>query len=109
MDTLDGSNNSNNDAIARQWLDGELIGEYMGGRFSDPNDPVITAQGWTRFTLGSNSEMPTSHCKAVDYDDIAIYNTTPPNIDSEGNSYIGPLETEPDTTPPSHPQGLSVQ
>lgn len=41
--------------------------------------------------IGSNQRFITGGDYYVDFDDMVIYNATPPNTDSGGNPYIGPL------------------
>ena len=82
------------DGIARLWIDGELIVEsfemnYSGG--TDSEEDQTARNGWVRILVGSNQNEPDNgRCMYVDYDDIVIYNRTPPNVDEHGNPWIGP-------------------
>lgn len=44
----------------------------------------------------------------VDYDDIEIWKTTPPNISPDGDAWIGPLNTAAVATP-NPPTGLTAE
>lgn len=107
MDTLTGGV-SNNDAICRQWLNGEMLNEDInGGRFSatDPANTVDSANGWIYFTLGSNAEAANhATCLASDYDLLkVIVDPLSSELldDGNGNKFIGPedwLSTNPVVT-----------
>ena len=98
------------DGIARYWINGVLwinntAVDWAGGSSA-------RRAGWGGFHFTSNQAHtdnlngPIGNSIAyVDYDDMVIYNQTPPNVDEHGNPFIGPL----DTVPPSylHPLGLS--
>jgi hypothetical protein len=93
--------------VARFWLNGILKGEYTNANFS--NGYSAARNGWTHFIFNenqnsvSNANGPIGASVAyVDYDDMAIYNTTPLNIDAHGNPFIGPIEySEPDDEEPA--------
>jgi hypothetical protein len=92
MDTQDNPYNS----IYRMWLNGELIGEKTNVNFSDNN--ATAREGWVYFDFNNNqNEVDNSSGPLgvpyayIDYDDMVIYNQTPPNTDAHGNDFIGPL------------------
>ncbi len=69
---------------SRIWIDGDL--KAQGGAIGGP---------WDTFNFLSNMRAPINGAPAyVDVDDMVIYNTTPPNIDSYGN---GPIVNIPAT------------
>lgn len=90
MDT-NGSN-----GVGRLWVDGNLVAEETTIDYG-------TVSGWDYFDFLSNQKDPgLARAYYVDFDDVVIYNTTPPNTDSEDNPYIGPLgETSENAEPPS--------
>jgi hypothetical protein len=46
----------------------------------------------TGITIGSNADSPNNgECYYVDYDDLAIYSQSLPNLDTDGDPFIGPL------------------
>jgi hypothetical protein len=71
---------SDNDGIAEVWIDGERRGRITNmdyGLISEGNEI-------TGILLGSNLDSGGSGaCEAVDYDDFAIYSSSPPNTDSQ--------------------------
>lgn len=79
------------DGVVQMWCDGDIIfndTNYNSHMFSD-NVPIKYMQihsNWHGLPL-----FPGDGVKYVDFDDIVIYNTTPPNKDSQGNPYIGPI------------------
>lgn len=84
MDT-DGTN-----GIGRVWIDGILRAENTHVNFS--NASATARLGWPNILVGSNQATPNnSKCSYVDYDDMIVYNTTPPSVDAEGNPFIGPI------------------
>lgn len=95
MDT-DGTN-----GVGMYWQNGELLIEshdinYSTLDINNVQDRDLKArEGWTNFLVGSNQNTPDNgRCMYVDYDDIVIYNSTPPNTDEHGNPFIGPLGWE---------------
>lgn len=97
------------DGAGSIWIDGVLVKDAIGVDFSGGN--IITRDGWTWFEMASNQNAPNNgRVEYVDYDDIIIYNQTPPNLDANGNSFIGPIDwvNGEDNIPPSSPSGLSV-
>ncbi len=91
MDTYGiSSYNAASDGIGKLWIDGELrifseTVNYSHGSLSSKN-------GWEKLYFSSNqSFMVPNVFPNVFYDDMVIYNTTPPNIDSYGNPFIGPI------------------
>ena len=100
MDT-DGTN-----GIERLWIDGNLVLNRNNINHSGGN--ADARQGWTWFDWHQNhNEIDNTNGPIgadyayVDYDDMVIYNQTPPNVDEHGNPFIGPL-------PPATPWGLSI-
>ncbi|MCB2141301.1 hypothetical protein KQH27_01180 [bacterium] len=82
----------NSDGIGQLWIDGALRVSNDGVDWS--NGDSIVQQGWTYFTFTSNSYSPgNGKGMYVDYDDIAVYNLTPPNRDANGNAFIGLIKT----------------
>ncbi|MCJ8503005.1 polysaccharide lyase [Desulfatitalea alkaliphila] len=76
------------DGEGKIWIDGVLVEEYSGFSWSSgSNHP-----GWDRFEFLSNQKDPgLSRPYYVDFDDLAVYNTTPSNRDANGNPFIGPI------------------
>lgn len=82
------TNNSN--GIAQMWIDGSLVIDVANVNFSAGSS--ASRRGFTWIEFHANQKSPSNGGPAyVDYDDIAIYNKTPPNTDSKGNPWIGPL------------------
>lgn len=74
------------------WLNGDLIIN------SQNVDTGIFSGGYSigGFTPQHNyHKLPPFGPKYSDFDEMVIYNTTPPNQDALGNPYIGPLDTAP--------------
>ncbi|GAF78899.1 unnamed protein product, partial [marine sediment metagenome] len=83
------------DGIGRIFIDGVLKEENLAVDYSDGN---ATAQlGWTDIDIGANQNMP-ADLRYMDYDDIIIYNQTPPN-DCNGTPCIGLITPTPTPTP----------
>ena len=81
--------NSSN-GIGRMWINGNLVIDVTGIDYSGGNG--VVRQGWSWFEYHSNQKTPVNGGYAyVDYDDMAIWNQTPPNNDDRGNPWIGPL------------------
>ena len=101
-----------NDGILRVWLNGELVVENIEMGFINPDASTNSTTeellaGWSHLHFcnqrspdNENGPLGRNHA-TVDYDDIVIYNQTPPNTDAHGNPFIGPL-------PPAPPWGLSI-
>jgi hypothetical protein len=85
MDT-NGSN-----GIGRIWVDGVLRASNTSVDWS--NNDESSKAGWNYFHFHSNQNSPVYGPYSVDYDDMVIYNTTPPNRDTEGNPFIGPIQS----------------
>ena len=92
--------------IMRWWVNGALKAERTNIVWDNNNS--TSHQGWTWFNFNenqsyvSNADGPLGLDYAyIDYDDMVIYNQTPPNVDAHGNPFIGPL-------PPAPPWGLSI-
>jgi hypothetical protein len=76
--------------IGQIWLDGILLESNVEVDWSDGD--ATAKEGWTYFTFTSNSKSSAdTDGMYVDYDDITVYNTTPPNTDLDGNPFIGPI------------------
>ena len=86
MDTVIGGV-SQEDGIAATWLNGEPMGRNEAWEWSDGDD-----SGWWEMLIGSNQNEPNGgRVFNVDFDDIVIYTTTPPNLDVNGKPMIGPI------------------
>lgn len=83
MDT-NGSN-----GIGRLWIDGTLRASNTAVNYSNNN--ATAQQGWSEFVFEENGKYISDGPWTVDYDDMVIYNSTPPNTDSGGNPFIGPV------------------
>ena len=69
------------DGAVATWINGEPAGRNDAMRFTTDNATV--ALGWKNFLIGSNQNEPANgRIMAVDYDDIVLYTTTPPNVDA---------------------------
>ena len=77
---------------ARLWWNGQLMGEYTDVNFSEMSED--SRSGWAEITFFENqSDNDVGQTIAyVDFDEIVIYNQTPPNTDTSGNAFIGPLD-----------------
>lgn len=94
--------------IGKFWVDGEL---QISNIVVDWSDGDQTARnGWDYFEFDSNQNAPIGGPYYVDYDDMVIYNSPPPNVDVGGNSFIGPVGwvNGGDVIAPSSPTGLSI-
>lgn len=96
------------DGVGQIWIDGNLISNESHINFS-AGELVMKNNGWDKilFTSNHSALLNTDREMYVDYDDMVIYNTTPPNLDAGGNAFIGPIGYG-DFTAPSAPSGLSV-
>ncbi|HEY3278590.1 MAG TPA: hypothetical protein VGJ94_18375 [Syntrophorhabdaceae bacterium] len=77
--------------LIQMWIDERQI--------INANTGTTFPYNWGLVLFGSNSATPSSTCKAVDYDDLAISNT----------GYIGPAGGGGGSTPPAVPTGLTVR
>jgi hypothetical protein len=78
------------DGVGRIWIDGTLRAENIAVNFSGGD--AASQPGWTRTLIGSNQSTPDNgRVMAVDFDDMVIYSSTPPNVDADGNPFIGPI------------------
>ncbi|MBI5542580.1 MAG: fibronectin type III domain-containing protein [Deltaproteobacteria bacterium] len=77
--------------VGRIWIDGGGGGGGGGGGWS--NGSAEAKQGWKWFNFDENQSQPDNPNGEgwVDYDDIVIYNSPPPNRDPHGNPFIGPI------------------
>ena len=125
MDTQGSGDESSGsyNGIARVWVNGEFLGERNNINYS--NAMASARQGWRWFGFNENQNSVDNlngpigdRWAYVDYDDMTIYNRTPPNTDAHGNPFIGPGEggggtTSPSPAPPSSvtirpPTGIAV-
>lgn len=75
------------DGIIQVWIDGAL-------KMDRRNINTGSASSWPRNILNfqiNQDAAANSSCSPVDFDNIAIYTTTPPAKDSSGNAFIGLL------------------
>ncbi len=81
---------NSSDGIGRMWIDGNLVIDSNGLDYSGGNSS--SRQGWTWMEFHSNQRSPENgRPYYVDYDDMAIYVEPPPNTDSNGYPWIGPV------------------
>ncbi|MFC1639641.1 hypothetical protein ACFL3B_02640 [Gemmatimonadota bacterium] len=78
------------DGAVAVWINGEPAGRNDAMRYTA--DDATAALGWTWLQIGSNQNSPDNgRIMNVDYDDMVIYTTTPPNVDALGKTFIGPI------------------
>ncbi|MBD1399343.1 hypothetical protein [Pelovirga terrestris] len=84
------------DGVARKWINGELVLDRNDLQHSGTNANALS--GWMNFGFNENqSEVgnqrgPIGINRAyIDYDDMVVYNLTPPNLDAHGYPFIGPM------------------
>jgi hypothetical protein len=88
--------------IGRYWIDGKLIISKTNVNYS--NGSSLAREGWLSILVGSNQSSPANgRPMYVDYDDIAIYRTTPPNVDAHGNRFIGPIKSSSSSSGSTNP------
>lgn len=99
--------NSTN-GIGRFWVDGVLQINNIAVDWSDGDQTA--RNGWDYFEFDSNQNAPIGGPYYVDYDDMVIYNSPPPNLDANSNSFIGPVGwvNGGDVIAPGSPTGLNV-
>ncbi len=92
------------DGVTRLWIDGNLVLDREDVNHSGGSSAV--REGWTYFDFNNNQDRPDNingpigrSYAYVDYDDIAIYNQTPPNTDAHGNRFIGLLNSDEEAAP----------
>ena len=86
--------------IVRVWIDDELI--------MDREDLSINNAAVNHVVPFDNMGFPLNlECLPIDFDDLVVYNTTPPNTDADGNAFIGSLDWN-GTPSISAPSGLRV-
>jgi len=97
------------DGIGQIWIDGDLVADNAHVDWS--NGDATAKQGWTSFLIGSNQSDPVGDTpQYVDFDDMVVYNGTPPNHDAQGKAFIGPIGWGGDVdVPPAAPEGVTVQ
>ena len=83
MDT-NGSN-----GVGQLWVDGVLRASNNAVNWS--NNSATAQQGWEYFIFEENQKYISGGPYYVDYDDMVVYNTTPPNVDAQGNAMVGPI------------------
>jgi len=101
----DGSANG----VGHLWIDGVLKSSNLAVAWSNGGAKEIA--GWTEILFDGNQSLSGNNKEAfVDWDDMVIYNTTPPNKDAQGNPFIGPIASNdvvpaplPPTSPPPPP------
>ena len=101
-------NANHNNGIVQFWIDGISKGYSDTMNYSDGDTEIL--KGWEDFIFTHNkADTQNTMDTYIDFDDMAVYGTTPPNVDSQGRAYIGPLgSSTPDTVAPASPSGLSV-
>lgn len=78
------------DGVGKMWIDGKRVINNTGVNWSEGHN--ATRDGWSFIEFESNQHSPDNgRYMYVDYDDIEIWNTTPPNRDEYGDPWIGPL------------------
>jgi len=90
------------DGIGRIWIDGVLKAENTSVDWS--NGVASRKEGISYFAFESNQAwVQNSRPVYVDYDDMVVYNTTPPGRDSSPNNnpFIGPLDYTPTGVQPT--------
>lgn len=78
------------DGVAQAWVDGELVIDDDTINYSGGNSSAFTGFIHTMFRSNQNSP-DNSQEMYIDYDDMVIYNQTPPETDAGGNPFIGPI------------------
>jgi len=79
------------DGVGQLWIDGDLRASNTTVNFSNGN--ATARLGWTWIRVGSNQATVRPGADSYrDYDDMVIYNTTPPKTDVQGNPYIGKID-----------------
>ncbi len=93
MDTVDSPSSNGGGYI---WVDGILLDKKDNINWSGGD--VVARDGWTWMEFLSNQKNPgLDRPYYVDLDDMVIQNTTPLNVDSYGNPFIGPIVNSPAT------------
>ena len=84
---------SASNGIVRFWIDGVLEREELNISFTEnSNNPSEALDGLKRIDFHSNQGSPSNGGNTpVDYDDMAIYTVTPPNVSPDGHPWIGPV------------------
>lgn len=102
MDTDGVSGGASANGVGRLWIDGVLVAENTAVNWSGGDSTA--KNGWMECEFESNQRY-TDNLNGdiggigyIDYDDMAIYNITPPNLDADGNPFIGLYGV--DTGPP---------
>lgn len=101
--------NSTN-GVGQLWIDGVLRASNTKVDWSGGNSAA--RNGWYFFEMKSNQNSPANgQDMYVDIDDMAIYSTSPPNKDAQGNPMIGPLNWAggSGTNVASAPTGLTIK
>lgn len=87
------------DGVGQLWIDGALKTSNTAVNWSNGNSTARL--GWTDFLMGSNQRTPNNGKDSYyDFDDMVVYNATPPNKDAQGNPFIGPIGWSGGATPP---------
>lgn len=89
------------DGTGEIWIDGVLKASENDKDWSGGN--TTSQLGFSYFRIGSNQGVVDNGTvgKYVDFDDVVVYNQTPPNTDAFGNPYIGPIGASPTIAPAS--------
>ena len=85
------------DGKAAIWVDGQLIVKEETVLWDQGTETDL--EGFYRIALALNQAYAGNEngplgrgCSYTYFDDIVIYNQTPPNVDAHGNPFIGPLD-----------------
>ncbi|MBI5543295.1 MAG: hypothetical protein HY901_05365 [Deltaproteobacteria bacterium] len=93
--------------VGQVWIDGVLRASNTAVNWSNGN--ATAREGWRWFGFEENQNAPANgRAMSIDYDDMVVYNTPPPNRDAAGNPFIG-LIGGGGGKRPSPPTGLRTQ
>ena len=83
----------NPDGIIRIWVNGQLVHQSFNNNMYN-NKPGVFSNGLRRIGMASNQNRVGGDDQVyhTDFDDICLYVQTPPNVDNNGNPFIGPLD-----------------
>ncbi|NTW27240.1 MAG: hypothetical protein HGA36_02880 [Candidatus Moranbacteria bacterium] len=97
---------NNSDGEGDLWIDGNNIFSVKNVNYSRGDETARL--GWNRVNFISNQNWPNNGgVRRILWDDMKIHSSTPPNLDANGNPFIGVIVDE-DVTSPSAPASLSV-
>ena len=78
------------DGIGKMWIDGQKVMESNTVDWSGGNATFRT--GWKEIEFEANQDSPNNGGERyVDYTDLEIWDSTPPNVDANGDPWIGPV------------------